>query len=66
LRKLDVPSLIIHGDIDPLIPISGGERTAEALSGSEFLRLEGYGHDFPPSSWATVIHHVTALAARVG
>jgi len=64
LRKLEVPALVIHGDIDPLIPISGGERTAEALRGSEFLRLEGYGHDFPPSSWATVIHHVTALAAR--
>lgn len=64
LRTLDVPSLVIHGDIDPLVTISGGERTAECLRGSEFLRLEGMGHDLPRYYWATVIHHVVALAAR--
>jgi pimeloyl-ACP methyl ester carboxylesterase len=55
---------VIHGEIDPLITISGGERTAECLQGSEFLRLEGMGHDLPRYYWAPVIHHVVALAAR--
>lgn len=64
LRALDVPSLVIHGDIDPLIDISGGERTAECLRGSEFLRLEDCGHDLPRYYWGTVIQHVTALASR--
>jgi pimeloyl-ACP methyl ester carboxylesterase len=64
LRALDIPSLVVHGDIDPLVTISGGERTAECLQGSEFLRLEGMGHDLPRYYWATVIHHVVALAAR--
>jgi pimeloyl-ACP methyl ester carboxylesterase len=64
LRSLDVPALVIHGEIDPLITISGGERTAECLQGSEFLRLEGMGHDLPRYYWAPVIHHVVALAAR--
>jgi pimeloyl-ACP methyl ester carboxylesterase len=64
LRGLDVPALVIHGEIDPLVTISGGERTAECLRGSEFLRLEDMGHDLPRYYWATVIHHIVALAAR--
>ena len=64
LRAIAVPSLVVHGEIDPLVTISGGERTAESLSGSEFLRLDGMGHDLPSYYWATVIHHVTAMAAR--
>ena len=64
LRGLDLPSLVIHGELDPLITISGGERTAECLRGSEFLRLDQMGHDLPSYYWATVIHHVTALASR--
>jgi pimeloyl-ACP methyl ester carboxylesterase len=64
LRTLDVPALVIHGEVDPVIGISGGERTAECLQGSEFLRLEGMGHDLPRYYWAPVIHHVVALAAR--
>lgn len=66
LRSLSVPALVIHGELDPLIPVDGGERTAECLRGSEFLRLEGMGHDLPRYYWASVIHQVTALAARSG
>ncbi len=64
LRELDVPALVVHGELDPLVTLSGGERTAECLRGSEFLPLEGMGHDLPRYYWATVIHHVTALASR--
>lgn len=64
LRGIDVPALVIHGDIDPLVTLSGGERTAECLRGSEFLVLENMGHDVPRHYWATIIEHVTALAAR--
>lgn len=64
LRMLDIPALVVHGEQDPLVAISGGERTAECLQGSEFLRLDGMGHDLPSYFWATVIHHVVALASR--
>lgn len=64
LRRLSVPALVIHGDIDPLVTFSGGERTAECLQGSEFLPLEDMGHDIPRHYWGTVIEHVTSLAAR--
>jgi pimeloyl-ACP methyl ester carboxylesterase len=66
LRGLDVPALVVHGEIDPLVTFSGGERTAECLRRCEFLRLEGMGHDIPRYYWATIIEHVVALAARAG
>lgn len=64
LREINVPALVVHGTIDPLVTFSGGERTAESLRGSEFLVLEDMGHDVPRQYWATIIEHVTALAAR--
>lgn len=64
LRAIDVPALVVHGDADPLVTFSGGERTAECLRGSEFLPLDDMGHDIPRHYWPTIIEHVTALASR--
>jgi pimeloyl-ACP methyl ester carboxylesterase len=47
LGELKVPSLIIHGDEDPLIPMSGGEATAAAIPDAEFMIVKGMGHAMP-------------------
>ena len=57
-------ALVIHGDVDPLVTLSGGERTAECIPGAELLVLEGMGHDLPSVFWPTIIENVTRLAAR--
>lgn len=64
LRGLAVPALVIHGDVDPLVTLSGGERTAEAIPGAELLVLEGMGHDLPSVFWPTIIENITQLAVR--
>ena len=64
LRALDVPTLVIHGDKDPLVTPSGGEATAAAIPGAELLVLEGMGHDLPPTFWPQIVEAVTNLAAR--
>ncbi len=64
LRQLDVEALVIHGDADPLVDVSGGERTAECLRGSELLILEGMGHDLPTHYWSRLIEAICAVAAR--
>lgn len=64
LRKLETNTLVIHGDIDPLVNVSGGERTAEVIPGAELLILEGMGHDLPAHFWSPIIEAITALAAR--
>ena len=47
LRQITIPSLIVHGDSDPLVPMSGGKATADAIPGSEFLVVKGMGHVLP-------------------
>ncbi len=47
LHQLSVPTLVIHGDSDPLIDVSGGEATARAIPGARLLIIEGMGHDLP-------------------
>lgn len=64
LREIDVPTLVIHGDVDPLVDVSGGRRTTEAVPGAELVVIEGMGHDLPPVFWPTLIERITALAAR--
>jgi len=51
LRQVQVPALVLHGDADTLIDISGGRRTAECIPGARFEVLEGMGHDSPPAYW---------------
>jgi pimeloyl-ACP methyl ester carboxylesterase len=47
LGSVGVPTLVIHGDSDTLIDVSGGEATARAIPGAQLLIIEGMGHDLP-------------------
>jgi pimeloyl-ACP methyl ester carboxylesterase len=47
LRSLAVPTLVIHGDADPLVPVEGGIDTANAVPGAELMIIEGMGHGIP-------------------
>jgi pimeloyl-ACP methyl ester carboxylesterase len=51
LRNVTVPTLVMHGDADTLVDISGGRRTAECIPGAKFVVMEGMGHDYPPAFW---------------
>jgi pimeloyl-ACP methyl ester carboxylesterase len=62
LRELDVPTLVMHGDRDTLIDISGGRRTAELVPGARFEVIEGMGHDYPPQLWARWVDLVGSFA----
>jgi pimeloyl-ACP methyl ester carboxylesterase len=47
LRTIAAPTLVIHGAVDPLIPLAAGRDTARNIPGAELLVIEGMGHDFP-------------------
>ena len=51
LRRLDVPTVVIHGTDDPLIDVSGGEATAAAIPGARLELIPGMGHDLPRQLW---------------
>jgi pimeloyl-ACP methyl ester carboxylesterase len=63
LPGITAPTVVLHGDADPLIDISGGVRTAELVPGSQFRALDGMGHDLPPQYWDQV---VDGIGAAVG
>jgi len=64
LGQLDVPTLVVHGENDTLIPSAAGRLTAELIPGAEYLEIEGMSHDFVYQMWPPLIEAVTALAAR--
>ena len=47
LHTIAVPTLVIHGADDPLVPIAAGRDTAQNIPGASLLVIEGMGHDFP-------------------
>ncbi|MDA0636493.1 alpha/beta fold hydrolase [Nonomuraea sp. MCN248] len=63
LARLDVPTLVIHGADDPLIPLAGGQATAAAIPGAELKVFPGMGHDLPRALWAEIVEAVTKLTA---
>ncbi|MDA3040164.1 MAG: alpha/beta hydrolase [Actinomycetota bacterium] len=64
LRQLRVPTLVIHGRLDPLVTLSGGEATAAAVPGAELLVIDEMGHDIHPPLWAPIGDAIAALADR--
>jgi pimeloyl-ACP methyl ester carboxylesterase len=47
LKNVSVPTLVIHGEDDPLVTHSGGQATARAVPGAKLLTVPGMGHDIP-------------------
>ena len=46
LPKINIPTLVIHGTEDPLIPFDHGKKTHFLINNSKFIPLEGVGHEF--------------------
>ena len=57
LASVTVPTLVIHGTADPLVPAAHGKDTADAIPGAQLLLVEGMGHDLPhiKGPWPQVI-----------
>jgi pimeloyl-ACP methyl ester carboxylesterase len=66
LRKLDLPTTVIHGTSDALIRPSGGRATASAIPGARLRVVEGMGHDLPRELWPLFAGEFADTAARAG
>jgi pimeloyl-ACP methyl ester carboxylesterase len=62
LQAVRTPTLVIHGDADPLILVEGGVATANAIPGAKLVRIEKMGHALPISMWGRVIDAIAAHA----
>jgi pimeloyl-ACP methyl ester carboxylesterase len=64
LGEVRVPTLVLHGDGDLLVDVSGGHATAAAIPGAELAVVEGMGHDLPRELWPELVDRIAANVAR--
>ena len=62
LGRLTVPTLVVHGDADRLVPPVAGQMTADAIPGARLEIVEGMGHDYPPEHWDRMVELITSHA----
>jgi pimeloyl-ACP methyl ester carboxylesterase len=63
LRGVRMPFLVVHGEDDPLVTLSGGQATAAAVPGATLITIPGMGHDLPQPLWARITDAVVANAS---
>lgn len=66
LAGVSVPALVIHGQDDPLVPVTGGIDTHEALPNSELCLIDGMGHDLPRALWPQIVEQIGRVTAKAG
>ncbi|MFE9274216.1 alpha/beta fold hydrolase [Paenibacillus glucanolyticus] len=57
--EINVPTLVIHGTEDPIIPYEHGENLANEIPGAVLLTLEGTGHELHYDDWGLVIDSIS-------
>lgn len=60
---IKAPTLVVHGDHDPALPVPHGEAIRDAVPGAKLLVLAGAGHDLPKPLWDVF---VPALVQHTG
>ena len=63
LRRLRMPTLVVHGEDDPLIRPAAGRATARAVPGARLRTFPGMGHNLPAELWPEVVAAVRDCAA---
>ncbi|SNS14439.1 Pimeloyl-ACP methyl ester carboxylesterase [Geodermatophilus saharensis] len=66
LRRLTVPTVVIHGTADLMCHPSGGRATAEAVPGAHLVLVPGMGHDLPRGAWPRLVRAIVDNAGRAG
>jgi pimeloyl-ACP methyl ester carboxylesterase len=63
LKTVKAPTLVMHGEDDPLIPVECGRDVARLVSGAELQTYPGWGHNFPTALNPTIIDRLTTFCA---
>lgn len=66
LHGVAAPTLVVHGAIDPVVTVEGGEATAKAVPGATLIVIEDMGHDLPQAIWPRFFDAVAQVAALAG
>ncbi|MGD8954580.1 MAG: alpha/beta hydrolase [Desulfobacterales bacterium] len=58
LKSISIPTLVIHGDVDPLLPVECGLATAAAIPGSRLKIIQEMGHALPEAVWSQIVAEI--------
>ena len=61
LGRLTIPTVVIHGENDPLVPPANGRQTAAALSRARLIMIPGMGHALPDHVWPQIVDAIAAV-----
>jgi pimeloyl-ACP methyl ester carboxylesterase len=64
LGRVRVPTLVVHGLLDPLVLPSGGMATARAVPGSKLVMYPDMGHDLPRQRWDDIVAEIVSTARK--
>ena len=65
LCQVRVPTLVLHGLADPMVDVTGGRATAEAIPGAELILMEGMGHNLAPGLRPILADHIASFIHRI-
>jgi pimeloyl-ACP methyl ester carboxylesterase len=60
LHDVEIPFLVLHGEADPLVTLSGGQATAAAVPSAKLITYPGMGHDLPDVLWNEITEAIVA------
>lgn len=66
LRTIRVPTAVVHGAADPLVPAECGRDVADSIAAARLHIVPGMGHDLPPALSAFLAEIIVGVAGRPG
>lgn len=57
VQQITAPTLVLHGEFDPVLPIDHGQYLADNIAGAKLIKLD-MGHLFPPTMSQQMADHV--------
>lgn len=64
-KEITVPTLIIHGTEDPIIPYEHGKMLANLIKDADLFTLNGTGHELHYNDWDALIDVITKHTLRL-
>jgi pimeloyl-ACP methyl ester carboxylesterase len=59
LKTIKVPTLVLHGEDDPLLPVACGRDVASLVPGAKIETFPGWGHDLPGGMIPTLVERIS-------
>lgn len=65
LRRITLPVMVVHGELDPLVPFESARAAAAVIPGATFIAVPRLGHDLPAEVALDLIERISAFHAEL-